>query len=230
MFLNHPECSRQCVNGMIESLSGHYNIKIISKEFFNSTNLREVDIVAFPGGIGDADSYYEFFKRRHGNAVADFIDRGGYYLGICMGAYWAGSNYFDILNGVEPVQYINREDADIRRPYGTVAHVNWLGKSESMFFYDGCALIGERDGPEFDTIARYANGDPMAIIQRRIGLIGCHPEAEEFWYKDKYKYINKFWNHKRHHGLLLDFVDRLTGNMRDRDGQSTRVTAGIQGS
>lgn len=210
LFQNHPECSRQCVNGMIEALRNDYELIICSEEFFTKENLKEVDAVAFPGGIGDADSYYTFFKRRHGNAVAEFVDRGGKYLGICMGAYWAGSNYFDILQNCEPVQYIRRDTADIRRPYGTVAEVDWLGEKEHMFFYDGCAIIGNRnvDGTLFDVYGRYSNGDPMAIIQGRIGIIGCHPESEQFWY-NQYKYIDKYWHEGRHHKLLLKFVDDL---------------------
>jgi glutamine amidotransferase-like uncharacterized protein len=210
LFQNHPECSRQCVNGMIEALRNNYSIKIVSNEFFTKENLKEFDIVAFPGGIGDADTYYDFFKRRHGNAVADFVDRGGHYLGICMGAYWAGPDFFDILDNVVPVQYITRKTADIRRPYGTVAKVDWLGTQQNMFFYDGCALIGEENGHGTlsNVYGRYANHDPMAIIQGRVGVIGCHPESEKFWY-DQYKYIKHHWHKGEHHKLLLEFVNKL---------------------
>jgi hypothetical protein len=210
LFMEHPECSMQCVNGMIRSLQEKYEIKIVSREFYTKENLKEFDVVAFPGGIGDADSYYTFFKRRHGNVVENFINSGGHYLGICMGAYWAGSNYFDILKDVEPVQYIKRDDSSIRRSYATVAKVNWEGQEKDMFFYDGCALIG--DESKFDTVARYVNGDPMAIIQGRVGLIGCHPESEEFWYEDNYKYLKNYWHEGKHHKLLLDFLNKLVHN------------------
>jgi glutamine amidotransferase-like uncharacterized protein len=210
LFMEHPECSMQCVNGMIRSLQEKYEIKIVSREFYTKENLKEFDVVAFPGGIGDADSYYTFFKRRHGNVVEDFINSGGHYLGICMGAYWAGSNYFDILKDVEPVQYIKRDDSSIRRSYATVAKVNWEGQEKDMFFYDGCSLIG--DESKFDTVARYVNGDPMAIIQGRVGLIGCHPESEEFWYEDNYKYLKNYWHEGKHHKLLLDFLNKLVHN------------------
>ena len=191
---------------MVDALYGHYKIKIVSNEFFTEENLKDIDIVAFPGGIGDADRYYDFFKRRHGNAVANFVANGGGYLGICMGAYWAGSNYFDILDGLEPVQYIKRPDADIKRPYGTVANVTWNDEKHKMFFYDGCSLIG--DESKCEVVARYKNGDPMAIIQGRIGLIGCHPESEQFWYS-LYKYLRQDWHQGKHHSLLLDFVNRI---------------------
>lgn len=217
LFQHHPECSRQCVTGMIEALGSDYHIKICSNEFYTKENLREVDMVAFPGGIGDADTFYTFFKRRHGNAIEDFIESGGRYLGICMGAYWAGSHYFDILKGVEPVQYITRETADIKRPYGTVAQVEWLGKYQEMFFYDGCCF--DHRGGDYKVFANYTNGDPMAIIQGRVGLIGCHPESEQFWF-DKYKYISKYWHDKKHHQLLLDFTNRLFNEERGQDGNA----------
>ena len=108
---------------MITALTPHYDIQIFARGQLDAELLSGVDIVAFPGGIGDADSYYQFFPRRVGNLVADFVDRGGHYLGICMGAYWAAHWYFDILDGVDAVQYIKQPTAEIRRSWGTVAKV-----------------------------------------------------------------------------------------------------------
>jgi glutamine amidotransferase-like uncharacterized protein len=195
---------------MIQALSPKYDIELFGTEECNPSRLREVDIVAFPGGIGDYSSYDTFFRRKAENAVADFVSNGGGYLGICMGAYWAGSNWFDILDGVDTTQYIKQPTADIRRSYGTVAPVLWNGQVENMFFYDGCAIIG--DETKFHTVARYANGDPMAIIQGKIGIIGCHPESMDFWYQHPYEYISKHWHEGHHHKLLLDFVNELMLN------------------
>ena len=72
-----------------------------------------------------------------------------------------------------------------------------------MFFYDGCALVGNG---QYTTIATYSNGDAMAIIQNNIGVIGCHPEAEPFWY-DSYTWMRSKYISK--HYLLLDFVNQL---------------------
>jgi len=207
LFLNHPECSQDCVDGMTQSLSTNYNIKTFGVNECNSKTFKNVDIVAFPGGIGDATSYDRFFRRRAQNAVADFVANGGRYLGICMGAYWAGSYFFDILDSVDAEQYIKRPTADIKRSYGTVAPITWKGQSENMYFYDGCALIG--DESKFTTVARYANNEPMAIIQNTVGIIGCHPESLEYWYKTPWQYINSHWHQGRHHNLLSEFVDDL---------------------
>jgi glutamine amidotransferase-like uncharacterized protein len=208
LFNHHPECSNQCCAGMITALSAYYSITTFSEQDLTPELLDDASIIAFPGGIGDADTYYNFFQRRKANLVADFIDRGGHYLGICMGAYWAGSHYFDILDGVDAVQYIKRPRADVRRSYSTVTTVQWNNMSEDMFFYDGCSLVG--DETKFTTVARYSNNDPMAIIQGRVGIIGCHPESMPTWY-DK-DYLKPHWHGYRHHNLLLDFVNQLSKN------------------
>jgi glutamine amidotransferase-like uncharacterized protein len=208
LFKHHPECSRDSCNGIEQALDKEYHVKYFDEKDDLDAVLQDATVVAFPGGIGDADRYYDFFKRRAANTIADFVESGGHYLGICMGAYWAGSHYFDILNGVDAVQYIKRPYADIRRSYGTVAPVMWRGQPHDMYFYDGCALVG--DESRFTTVARYANGDPMAIIQNRIGVIGCHPESLQYWYEKDWQYINQYWHRGQHHSLLLDFVKDLT--------------------
>ena len=211
LFMRHPECSQDCAYAMIHALSSDYQVRIFTEEELDDdTFFSNFDVIAFPGGIGDSDTYPNFFTRRRANRIAEFISSGGHYLGICMGAYWAGSRYFDILDGVDPVQYIKQPNADVKRSYGTVASVTWKEQKENMYFYDGCALIG--DESKFNTIARYANNDPMAIIQGRIGLIGCHPEAPEYWFKEPWEYIYKYYNGGRHHQLLLNFVNELTEN------------------
>jgi len=188
---------------MMQALGQYYNFKIFSKNEVEDVFFDDVDIVAFPGGIGDSDSWHNILKPNK-KKVLDFVGRGGRYLGICMGAYWAGSNYFNILQGVDTVQYITQPGADTRRPHAKAIAVTWNGTPDRMFFYDGCALIGS--GPH-ETVATYANGDAMAIYQNRVGLIGCHPESEQFWYN--YNYLKPHWHERRHHELLLEFTDQL---------------------
>jgi hypothetical protein len=122
-----------------------------------------------------------------------------------MGAYWAGSHYFDLLDGVDAVQYLRRPGTDTRRPHAKEMPITWQGQEDSMFWYDGCAFVGNG---RYKTIATYSNGDPMAIIQGNLGLIGCHPEAEEFWYTS-YSYMQRRWQGARHHHTLLSFVNQL---------------------
>lgn len=205
LFIHDPKCSVQSGNGIMRALGAHYNFKLFSKNPVETGFFDSVDMIAVPGGFGDSDSY-DVLLKNNAKEIRNYVHNDGKYLGICMGAYWAGRHYFDILEDVEPVQYIRRPGTDTRRPHAKAIDVTWQGEEEKMFFYDGCALVGNRR--RFRTVATYANGDPMAIIQGQIGLIGCHPESEQFWY-DSYKYMKPHWHRGRHHKLLLEFVDQL---------------------
>jgi hypothetical protein len=205
LFVADPFCSVQSGNGVILSLAQHYNFKLFSKNEVESVFFDNVDMIAVPGGIGDASSFENLFQYNK-DRVREFVNQGGAYLGICMGAYWAGKHYLNILDNVDAVQYITQPNADTRRPHAKSIDITWKQHPDRMFFYDGCALIG--DNTKFKTIAKYANGDAMAIIQNRIGLIGCHPESEKFWY-DGYSWLAGKYHNGQHHKLLLHFVNQL---------------------
>jgi len=205
LFLHQPYCSVQSGNGIIKALSSNYTFKIFTRQELEADFFDDVDMICFPGGLGDA-SNFNFLTRENGLRIQEFVNRGGAYLGICMGAYWAGSEYFNLLDGVDAVQYITRPDTDTRRPHAKNISITWNGTPTNMFWYDGCALVG--DESKFETVARYANGDPMAIIQNQIGLIGCHPESERHWY-DSYSWMKGKYHQGSHYALLLDFVDSI---------------------
>ena len=187
----------------MRALGEHYNFKIFSKNKLEYDFFDNVDMIAVPGGIGDSNTFKQLFKN-NGERVREFIHNGGRYLGICMGAYWAGSHYLDVLDGVDAVQYIKRPGTDTRRPHAKNLSVTWKNQPMNMFFYDGCAIVG--DYSKFELIAKYANDDVMAAIQGNIGLIGCHPEAEKWWY-DSYSYLKG--SYTNHQPKLLDFVNQL---------------------
>jgi len=205
LFLADPYCSVQSGNGVMQALNKHYNFKIFSKNPLETVFFDDVDMVAVPGGLGDAKSFDRLFQHNK-DLVQEFVHNGGAYLGICMGAYWAGQHYFNILDEVDSVQYITQPNADTRRPHAKAIDIKWNGHPDRMFFYDGCALVGNKK--KFKIIATYANGDAMAITQGRVGLIGCHPESEQFWYNG-YSWMGKHWHDKKHHALLLDFVKQI---------------------
>jgi glutamine amidotransferase-like uncharacterized protein len=204
LFLHQPYCSVQSGNGIMQSLGSHYNFKIFTRHEVEADFFEDIDLVCIPGGFGDASSF-DYLLRENSNRIKQFVQDGGAYLGICMGAYWAGQYYLNMLEGVDAEQYITRPNTDTRRPHAKDIKINWTGLDTTMFFYDGCALVGNG---KFDTIATYANGDPMAIIQNRIGLIGCHPESERHWY-DAYSWMQGKYHKGLHHKLLLEFVNKL---------------------
>jgi len=203
IFLNHPECSAQCAVGMYEALSSDFTVDMFHTDQIKNNIFKKADIVAFPGGIGDSDTFFKYLAPK-ADYIREAVYYGKRYLGICMGAYWAGSMFLDILKGRDCVQYLRRPKTDTHRPHAKDLEITWLGNKEKMFWYDGCSITGKG---KFDVVATYPNGDAMAIMQNRIGLIGCHPEAEQHWYDD-YTWMRKRWNSSKEY-LLLDFVNKL---------------------
>ena len=194
-----------CGDGVIAALSPHHNIKIFKKEQCTPKTFKDVDMVIFPGGSGGADDYFHLFPRKRANAVADFVANGGAYLGICVGAYWAGPDYFDILKGIEPVQYIKRPTADIMRSCNIAAYCLWKGEEELIFFRDGCTFIGDLSYSEI--VSTYYNKEPMCIVQGKIGVMGACLDSLESWYDNKT--LKQYWHNGEHHKLLLEFVNEL---------------------
>jgi len=202
IFIHNPQCETECALGMIQGLINDYNIRTFGLSDLNEDFLSTIDVLAFPGGMGDSDDFDNIFSDEHITAVQNFVANGGKYLGICMGAYWADSYYFDLVGNTEIHQYITRPNSDIDTEYATVAEIEWDGQPETMYFYDGCAIIGDN----VEAVATYANGDAMAVIQGNVGMIGCHPEALEWWFDEAD--ISEYYS-PVHAELMNEFVTRL---------------------
>ncbi|NBR60129.1 MAG: hypothetical protein EBT86_00495 [Actinobacteria bacterium] len=210
VLLNHPECSLQSAHGVVKVLSSLYgisNVDCIKNTDLVLKKLSKYQLLAVPGGLGDSDTWHRICEP-YLDQVQQYVLQGGHYLGICMGAYWAGPLYFDLASDINPVQYIRRPGASVHRSYSTVVDVTWMGHNETMFFYDGCSLLGAKPS---SSIASYTNGDCAALIEGRIGLIGPHPESDSFWYMDRY--MRRYWHHYTHHALLADFVRLLVNKL-----------------
>jgi glutamine amidotransferase-like uncharacterized protein len=197
IFVNHPQCELDCAHAMASAFKPAFNVKMITIDEFNSDTLADTDILVFGGGIGDADDFDSIFLPDDIRILKNYLANGGKYLGICMGAYWAGKNYFDILGDTDAVQYIEQPDTDIFTEFETVAFVHWHGLECKMYFYDGCAFVGDLEN--CDIVGTYDNGDAMAIVKNNVGAIGCHPESEKWWHE----YIGDYENH---HNTLLQFA------------------------
>lgn len=205
LFMNNPVADTACCNGMLDALQDYYKFSLFSSKTIKDIDFTKIDLVAFPGGTGDADLFHILLDDK-ANIIRNYMKDGGKYLGVCMGAYWASKYYFNLIDDVKIQQYITRPKAEVRRSYQTVLDVTWKRKPTKMYFFDGCAFVGDK----FRTIARYSNGDAMAIIQNNVGLIGCHPESRESWYKRKY--LKPYWHNGEHHKLLQQFVGELLTN------------------
>lgn len=207
LFTRHPICSLDGCNGIMESLYPDYRFKLFNERHIAQGFFDGCDMMMFPGGLGDDDSFYRIFSNGKDKFIQNYVNQGGRYVGICMGAYWADKDFFGILHHARADQYIKRPGTDTRRPHPKAIDINWRGNDTKMYFYDGCSIHG--DETKFEVVARYkGNNDPMAIVQGRVGLIGCHPEANRYWYT-RNKYMEKYWNHGAHKLLLKEFVDYI---------------------
>jgi len=206
IFVDHPRCSIEGVNGLMSALDSKFKFKIFSRHEVSDNYFYNVDLIIIPGGFGDADTFPRLMKNHKKNIRDQVLNNGKHYLGICMGAYWAGKHYFNLLKDKDCVQYLNRPNTDTRRPHAKHLDVIWNGNKERMFWYDGCSIVGSG---KFDIVSTYSNGDTMAGYQGRIGLIGSHPEAEKDWYQ-QYTWMKKVWEGNDHNKkLLLEFAEEL---------------------
>lgn len=108
--------------------------------------------------------------------MRDFVARGGWYVGFCLGAYLAGPrNGFDLLpEGVKIVREIKGKHTQVRGTQDTVNQVDWTfttgpngGSTEQerwLYFQDGAALVLPPDSPT-TVLARYShNGDIASTL------------------------------------------------------------------
>lgn len=204
IFVNHPQCSTHSANGIMQALGTDYEYRIFTKHVVENNFFDDVDMICVPGGLGDASSYYQLMWH-NAPLIRRYVRSGGRYLGICMGAYWAGRHYLGIVKDLTITQYIRRAGADTRRPHAKSQLVYWLDTEQHMFFYDGCAIVGKGIA---NVIASYPNGDAAAVIQKGVGLIGPHPESTASWY-ERYSYLRSLYHGGTHHKLLKNFVDQM---------------------
>ena len=188
---------------MLKALGEEFDVRILGPEDCTARKMKSMQLVAFPGGVGEADEWSTLFQNK-ADDVRNYVAKGGGYLSICMGAYWAGPGYFDLVPGLQVEQYIKSTGSEIRRSYMTTAEVDWLGNREKMFFWDGPVMneVGT-------VVARYKNGRVMSLRQGKVGLIGCHPESQQSWYEKKY--MRRHWHGGRHWALLREFSRDLIG-------------------
>lgn len=202
IYVQNPVSDIECAKSLKRVLQKKYKVILIKHDSLNLNTLSKIDLLAFGGGLGDSDQFDKMLLDRK-KIVKEYISDGGRYLGICMGAYFAGHYYFDILQDADTVRYVDRENSSIFREDETISQITWKDKTYKMYFFDGCVITGKN----FDTFATYMNGDTMAAIQGKIGLIGCHPESLKDWYITEE--MKPYWHEGKHHELLLDFVDEL---------------------
>lgn len=201
IYKHAPIADPECVDALVNVLVHDNKIVILNHKTLTLEKLKDIDVLVFPGGMGDSDNFDKMLSDKK-TIVRDYVYNGGKYVGICMGAYFAGSHYFNILGDTQVIQYNKRHKSKVKTEYATVVDVYWLTQKEKMYFYDGPAFVG--DELNHDVLACYTNGDAAVIIKKYgegvVLGIGPHLESQEDWYEEKN--LKKYWHKGKHHDIL----------------------------
>lgn len=183
----------------------------------NAESLRQVDIFVQPGGPGTYRSAFPIQASHFSELTASFLDleqaweeaepyaadmrdfvaRGGWYLGFCLGAFLAGpdTGFGLIPEGDKAAREIERPNAQVDDIDDTVIQVDWTfsaGKKQGttererwLYFQDGAAFVLSDHSPT-TVLARYSqNGDVASTLnafgQGWVANVGPHPEADQSW-------------------------------------------------
>ncbi|KAK5999368.1 hypothetical protein QM012_005493 [Aureobasidium pullulans] len=162
----------------------------------NAETLRDMDMYLQPGGPDLDEAWGE--AKEYADDVRDFVARGGWYIGFCLGAYLAGpKNGFNLLSeGDKVVREIKRPRTQVRGTQDIVIQVDWSftsgakqGTTESdrwLYFQDGAAFVLP-DNSQTTVLARYSHNGDVASTLNAFGKgwvanVGPHPEADQSWY------------------------------------------------
>lgn len=139
-----------------------------------------------PGGGQDLESSWADLSGSADDLRA-WIRDGGSYLGLCFGAYLAGTDPgFDLLS--TPVQgYTDTPGASVTDERDAVIDVTYRGHERHMYFQDGPAFAVEPP-TDANVLATYSNGYAAVMVvpygKGMVGISGPHPEADQSWYEN----------------------------------------------
>lgn len=120
-------------------------------------------------------------------AIRRFFAGGGAFIGVCMGAYLAGTLYLGLIPA-DLEGEAGRPGFAVSGEADAAVAVTWKGRQESVYFQDGPYLPRLGRDPGFLALAQYANGD-LAAARYGYGrgsavLVGPHPEAPGHWFDE----------------------------------------------
>lgn len=162
-----------------------------------------------PGGGDDVDVAWAACSG-HKDALRAWVEGGGRYIGICMGAFLAGGLGYEVLGpNAETMVYIEMPDAQAKDLKTYIIDMTW-GNKVVKCFYQGGPAFDFKDGAPGEVVARYSNNAIASLIvpmgKGRVGVIGPHPEVTQEWYDGIGDGAQACV------GLFVEFVDRTVAN------------------
>ena len=187
----------RCLRALGTQLRG-LAVQLIDHTYLDESWENETALLIFPGGRDVL--YHNTLKGSLNARIRAFVDRGGYYLGICAGAYY-GSQIVEFEPG-QSLEVIDRRELAFfpgkalgpayglgQFQYDTEAGARIAsltldaGQPSAAYFNGGCAFLEADQHPSVHILARYQDipDQPAAVIECQVGkglaiLSGVHPE------------------------------------------------------
>jgi hypothetical protein len=175
-----------CVTAMKLFLSGlGFSTKVVSpRRLADPDTFEDVAVYAQPGGDDTLAISKSVGSSKNWSAaktnLRDFVEKGGTYLGVCLGGYMAGTDESAGAFGLIPAAINTFTKTPYRYTKDQILTIRLkpTDKARRVYFQEGPAL------PRMGTVyATYSDGTP-AMIATRVGsgnvvLSGIHFEATD---------------------------------------------------
>ena len=183
-----PGCS-EAVAALIRRSPLHFTVSYAGpgeKLKITAASLRGVALYAQPGGGGSVRRGMTALGPTAAATIRSYVAAGGHYLGICMGAYLAGSDPgMGLLAPGDTGEYDQTRGASVRTAAQAVIPVIWGRTVGYQYAQDPPYIIPSGVRGE-KVLSRFTNHLVDALVRpyRRgaVGVVGTHPEADRTWF------------------------------------------------
>ncbi len=187
-----PAACDGCPEAVASLLTKHggFNVDFIGPaedRKLTAEDLRVARLYAQPGGSDDVGLAMQQLGGEATDAITAWVmERGGNYLGFCMGAYLAGSDPgMGLLAPGDTAGYAESEGALVSGSDATIIPVDWNGEMRYQYAQDPAIIL--ESGVEGERVlSRFTNGAVNALVRPvgkgAVGVVGTHPEAGPDWF------------------------------------------------
>ncbi len=199
-------CPEAMANVLRKDTRHKWNIKFVGEseaQKLNSASLAGVDLYVQPGG-GTINADWPKLTTTGQQAVRQYTEGGGNYLGLCLGGFFAGQfgnvgwGWIPGVGTYQGPKYANRE----------IVKTTWSGTTRYMWWEGGSHFGTTKPGTE--VLGVHENGKAASVVvpagAGEAAGIGPHGEADSSWYS---KTALRTDTDGFDHDLVLRVTDRL---------------------
>jgi glutamine amidotransferase-like uncharacterized protein len=201
IFQSPTTCS-DCASSLGEQMKKKgFEVKYVGPGESTQSVLKNATMYMVPGGE-DCEASHHCWTASDRDNIKRYVQNGGIYFGVCLGAYWAG-DWPGVLANFEPLHisgaHVLEFTRDKKEKESRLEQVIWNGKKIWTYFQDGPAFLVDRDKSEPTTqtkvIATYVN--PVFVDENKkptvaafithygkgvVGVSGVHLEGPIDWH------------------------------------------------